>query len=183
MCDALVAPMIGAVTAGQCKSHASAICARGTRAAPRPRSRGRSPAGRARVWVEGIAEVLARRGRRSFCRPRFPATRPRAKGLHGMIATPTPNTIVNDEAFRAELRRTRDYGIAINRQEARAHLSCVGVAMLDEAGRPIVALAISGTTQAFDIRRQAHLLRSIAADAQRMARQATRVGRSPAARA
>lgn len=97
-----------------------------------------------------------------------------ARGLRAR----TPYTIVDEEAFRTELCRTNARGFAIGIQEARAQLSCVAVALLDEAGRPIAAVSIGGTSNVFDTRRHAVLLRSIAAEAQRMARQSTRLGRS-----
>jgi DNA-binding IclR family transcriptional regulator len=92
------------------------------------------------------------------------------------LAPRTPNTIVDASEFRHELRRTRERGIAINDQEARAQLSCVAIALLDEARRPVAALAISGPTSGFDVRRQAALLRSVAAEAERRIRYAAHVG-------
>jgi DNA-binding IclR family transcriptional regulator len=89
----------------------------------------------------------------------------------------TPHSIVDGDTLRAELQRTRGRGVAVSRDEARARLSCVAVPLLDETGRPVAALSIGGTTNAFDSHRHAALLRSVAAEAQRMARQASRLSR------
>jgi DNA-binding IclR family transcriptional regulator len=87
----------------------------------------------------------------------------------------TSKTIVDERAFRRELQRVRETGMATSYGEALPQRSCVAVALRDEAGRPIAALSVGGTAGIFDCRRQADLLRSIAAEAQRAARQATRV--------
>lgn len=89
----------------------------------------------------------------------------------GLIAR-TPRSIVSPHQFRAELRRTRDAGIAAADQEARLNLSCVAVALRDAARRPVVALSISGPTQGFDTSRNAALLRTVSAEAEQLLRRA-----------
>jgi IclR family KDG regulon transcriptional repressor len=89
----------------------------------------------------------------------------------------TPKTITERSEFRNELRRTRERGIAVSDQEARANLSCVAIALLDEARRPVAALAISAPTSGFDVRRHAALLRSISAEAERLVRYAANAER------
>jgi len=87
----------------------------------------------------------------------------------------TPRSIVSPRQFRVELRRTRDAGIATADQEARANLSCVAVALRDDARRPVVALSISGPTQGFDTSRNTALLRSVSAEAEQLMRRALTV--------
>ncbi len=84
----------------------------------------------------------------------------------------TPRSIVAPQQFRAELRRTRDTGIATNEQEARAGLSCVAVVLRDTARRPIAALSISGPSQGFDTPRNIALLRGVTAEAEQLLRRA-----------
>jgi DNA-binding IclR family transcriptional regulator len=93
------------------------------------------------------------------------------------LAPRTPNTIVDAAPFPAELRRTREQGIAISDQEARAQLSCVAIALLDQTRRPVAALAISGSTRGFDVRQQVVLLRGVAAEAERRIRYAAHAER------
>ena len=83
----------------------------------------------------------------------------------------TAHTIVNADAFRVDLQRTRQSGIAASRQEARANLNCIAIALLDEVGRPMAALGLSGISVTFDARTQAEL-RVVAADAERALRHA-----------
>jgi IclR family transcriptional regulator, KDG regulon repressor len=87
----------------------------------------------------------------------------------------TPRTIVSNAEFRAELRRVREGGIAVSDQEARAGLTCVAIPLLDAAKRPTAALAIAGPSRGFDVRQHAATLRSVAAEAERLVRLATRV--------
>jgi IclR family KDG regulon transcriptional repressor len=82
----------------------------------------------------------------------------------------TPHTIVNPDAFRSELDLIRRTGVATSRQEARAHLNCIAVALTDEVGRPLAALGLSGMTLPFDAHVQG-TLRAVAADAERVLRQ------------
>jgi IclR family transcriptional regulator, KDG regulon repressor len=92
----------------------------------------------------------------------------------GLIAR-TPRSIISPHQFRAELRRTRDTGIATADQEARPNLSCVAVALRDAARRPVAALSISGPTQGFDAHRNTALLRTVSAEAEQLLRRAQSV--------
>jgi len=83
----------------------------------------------------------------------------------------TPHTIVNVDAFRADLQRTRQIGMAASRQEARPNLNCIAIALLDEIGMPMAALGLSGMSATFDANAQGQL-RVVAADAERALRQA-----------
>lgn len=90
------------------------------------------------------------------------------------LAARTPQTITEVAEFRAELRQARERGVAISRGEARPGLSCVAVALLDEVRRPVAALSIAGQSEWFDVARNAALLRSVAAQARAVLRQAGR---------
>jgi IclR family KDG regulon transcriptional repressor len=83
----------------------------------------------------------------------------------------TPHTIVTADAFRADLHRIRQRGMATSNQEARPNLSCIAIALLDDAGRPMAALGMSGLSVTFDTHAQG-TLRAVAADAERALRQA-----------
>ena len=63
-CSSFVAPTIGAVTPGLCSSQASATCAGGRRAPPRPRQRGRRPRSRPRACRAQSRERVGLRARR-----------------------------------------------------------------------------------------------------------------------
>ena len=89
------------------------------------------------------------------------------------LPTRTPKTIVSRTDFRAELRRVRERGIAVAEQESRIGLTCVATALLDDARRPVAALALSGPSQGFDIRHNMTLLRSVTAEAERLVRAAS----------
>ena len=88
----------------------------------------------------------------------------------------TPYTIANRSSFRRELEITRHRGIAISNQEARPNLSCVAVALLDDADRPVAALAISAPSIGFDEEGFGALLRRVAVGAQRSLRHAAITG-------
>jgi IclR family KDG regulon transcriptional repressor len=92
--------------------------------------------------------------------------------LTGPLTPRTPHTIANRASFRRELEITRHRGIAISNQEARPNLSCVAVALLDDADRPVAALAISAPSAGFDEEGYGTLLRRVAVGAQRSLRHA-----------
>lgn len=84
----------------------------------------------------------------------------------------TPRTIVSHNAFRTELQRVRERGIAISEQEARLGTTCVAIALLDTVKQPTAALALCGPTRGFDVHRNAALLRTVAGEAERLVRHA-----------
>ena len=92
--------------------------------------------------------------------------------LRRVMVGRTPRSIVTPHDFRAELRRTRERGIATSEQEARPNLSCVAVVLRDAARRPVAALAISGPSQGFDAPRNAAILRGVSAEAEQLLRRA-----------
>lgn len=70
----------------------------------------------------------------------------RAKGLKRF----TPNTITERDALRAELRRIRERGYALDNEEIEIGLKCVAAPISDGSGTVIGALSISGPTFRFD---------------------------------
>jgi DNA-binding IclR family transcriptional regulator len=92
--------------------------------------------------------------------------------LAGGLTARTPRTITDSRQFRSELRQTRERGVAVGDREALPNLTCVAIAILDNANRPAAALAISGPSSGFDIGRHAAQLRGVAAETQRLIRSA-----------
>lgn len=70
----------------------------------------------------------------------------REKGLKRF----TPNTITDRSALRAELRRIRDRGYALDNEEIEIGLRCVAAPISDGSGTVIGALSISGPTFRFE---------------------------------
>jgi DNA-binding IclR family transcriptional regulator len=56
----------------------------------------------------------------------------------------TPNTLVTPEALRQEVGLIRARGYATDYEENEVGARCVGVAICDQAGRPVGAISISG---------------------------------------
>ncbi|GAA3777450.1 IclR family transcriptional regulator [Streptomyces phyllanthi] len=85
-----------------------------------------------------------------------------ALGLTGR----TEYTLTDPGAFRAELRRIRQEGIAYDRQEAALGLACVAVPVMGPGGRPVAALSVASGHR-FDAARFAPALRRVAYEAGR----------------
>jgi DNA-binding IclR family transcriptional regulator len=77
----------------------------------------------------------------------------RAKGLKRF----TPNTITERPALRAELRRIRERGYAIDDEEIEIGLRCVAAPIEDATGKVIGALSISGPAFRFEGKEAARL--------------------------
>lgn len=60
------------------------------------------------------------------------------------LAAKTANTIVDPDALREELRRTRERGYAIDDGENEPGARCVGAPIFDHRGEVIAALSVSG---------------------------------------
>ncbi|WP_354700556.1 HTH-type transcriptional regulator XynR [Paraconexibacter sp. AEG42_29] len=67
---------------------------------------------------------------------------------HGM-ARLTPATICDREALYAELHRIRRDGVAFDREEVQAGLSCVAAPIADADGNVVAAMSISAPTRRF----------------------------------
>jgi DNA-binding IclR family transcriptional regulator len=72
-------------------------------------------------------------------------------GLRGF----TPNTITRPDDLRAELRRIRRTGVAIDREEFGEDFCCLAAPILDHGRRFLGAVGISMTRRAFDDERPA----------------------------
>jgi DNA-binding IclR family transcriptional regulator len=66
----------------------------------------------------------------------------------------TPFTITDPDLLRADLARVRERGFATGDQEWRVGISGVAAPVRDEAGAVVAAVALSGPTERFHIRRQ-----------------------------
>jgi IclR family acetate operon transcriptional repressor len=56
----------------------------------------------------------------------------------------TPSTLVDIHDLRRELEQTRERGYAIDNEENEVGARCIGVPILDETGRPLAGLSVSG---------------------------------------
>jgi IclR family transcriptional regulator, KDG regulon repressor len=83
----------------------------------------------------------------------------------------TARTLGRTGDLREELGQIRERGIALSVDEGLAHLTCVALALVDQADRAVAALAISAPSSRFDVARHELLLRRAAAGAQRALRQ------------
>jgi DNA-binding IclR family transcriptional regulator len=73
----------------------------------------------------------------------------------------TRNTITEASMLLEELRRVRDRGFAFDKGEISALATCVGAPILDENGRAIAAMSISGPTSRFNPRRDSPIVASL----------------------
>ncbi len=76
----------------------------------------------------------------------------RVTNLLTSVALPklTERTITEPEEFQKELRRIRQRGYALDREEARAMAGCIGAAILDRDGMAIAGLSVSGPSSRFN---------------------------------
>jgi DNA-binding IclR family transcriptional regulator len=70
--------------------------------------------------------------------------------LAGRLPALTPKTITEPKAFLNELRRVRQKGYALDREESRLQAVCIGVPILDREENAIAAISISGPTSRFN---------------------------------
>jgi DNA-binding IclR family transcriptional regulator len=80
----------------------------------------------------------------------------------------TPNTIVEEDDFLAELDHVRTKGVALDRGESLETLSCIAVPVRGAGGRVVAALSISGDARTFQPMRHEQVLRSVAFSASRV---------------
>lgn len=64
----------------------------------------------------------------------------------------TPRTIITPGALLRDLDRTRTEGIAQDREESHAGISCVAAPVLDRSGQVVAGLSITGPTGSIDPR-------------------------------
>jgi DNA-binding IclR family transcriptional regulator len=60
------------------------------------------------------------------------------------LASHTIYTITTIEGLEAELKRTRECGYAIDREELEIGLTCIGAPILDSSGEAVAAISLSG---------------------------------------
>jgi len=83
----------------------------------------------------------------------------------------TPNTFTDLAAFREELRRIRDDGHALDREEMAPGLRCIGVPVTDHTGRPFATVSLSAPVDRMGPERIATLIpqvKTAAAEISRM---------------
>lgn len=61
--------------------------------------------------------------------------------MDGALVALTPYTITSHQALRAELRRVREQGYALDDRENQADMRCIAVPVLDRDGRAVAALS------------------------------------------
>lgn len=86
------------------------------------------------------------------------------------LARYTPNTITDHETFLAHLALVRRQGYAVDHEEHRLTIRCVGAPVFDHLGTPIAALSIAGPMFRLSqrrIREVADLVKATATDVSR----------------
>lgn len=63
----------------------------------------------------------------------------------------TPKTIIDPDAFCAELEKTSEQGFAVDDEENELGGRCVAVPVFDDAGKPVAAVSISAPTSRMPI--------------------------------
>ena len=63
--------------------------------------------------------------------------------MDGALVPLTPYTITSAQALRAELKRVREQGYALDDRENQADMRCIAVPVLDRDGRAVAALSAS----------------------------------------
>lgn len=61
--------------------------------------------------------------------------------LDGALVALTPHTITSHQALRAELKRVREQGYAVDDREHQADMRCIAVPVLDRDGRAVAAIS------------------------------------------
>lgn len=74
--------------------------------------------------------------------------------LDGELVALTPYTITTAHALRAEIRRVRAQGFAVDDREHRADMRCTAVPVLDGEGRTVAALSASDAAERMTPKRQ-----------------------------
>jgi IclR family acetate operon transcriptional repressor len=73
----------------------------------------------------------------------------------------TPHTIVEMDAFRAELERIRAQGYGIDDEEQEEGVRCIAAPVRDESGQVVASLSISGPVTRLDDRRVQSLVSDV----------------------
>jgi DNA-binding IclR family transcriptional regulator len=74
--------------------------------------------------------------------------------LDGELVALTPFTITTPAALRAELKRVREQGYAVDDREHHANMRCIAVPVRDQDGRAVAALSASDDAERMTAERQ-----------------------------
>ena len=74
----------------------------------------------------------------------------RQTAFDGALPAYTPVTITDTFRLHGELRNALRHGVAYDRQETHPEVTCVAAPILDQAGRAIGAISVSGPTRRFN---------------------------------
>jgi len=99
------------------------------------------PGGRVKMHCSGVGKAMLAR------LPEAEVTR--ILQMHGLPRM-TPRTLDTPRKLRDDLEATRRRGFAIDDEEHAVGLRCVAAAILDEDGRPLAALSLSGPVARID---------------------------------
>jgi DNA-binding IclR family transcriptional regulator len=81
--------------------------------------------------------------------------------LDGELIALTPYTITTAAAFRAEIKRVREQGYAVDDREHQANMRCIAVPVLDGEGRTVAALSASDDAERMTPQRQEEVRRAL----------------------
>jgi DNA-binding IclR family transcriptional regulator len=77
--------------------------------------------------------------------------------LDGELIALTPHTITTKAALRAELKKVRAAGYALDDREHKANMRCIAVPVLDREGRAVAALSATDDAERMTPERQAEI--------------------------
>ena len=81
--------------------------------------------------------------------------------LDGELIALTPYTITTTAALRAELKRVRQQGYAMDDREHKANLRCIAVPVMGQDGRAVAALSASDEADHMTAERQAEVRKAL----------------------
>lgn len=102
-------------------------------------------------------------------------------GLIWALVRHTSHTLTDPEKLRRELAKTRRRGFALDHEESLLGINCVGAPILDDAGRPVAALFITGPSHRIHRKNEAELGRLLNEACQLLSRNLKGAAPSPVA--
>lgn len=81
--------------------------------------------------------------------------------LAGGLQRYTANTITEPERLLAQLRLVRRQGVALDQEERRSGLRCVGAPILGQAGEVVASISVAGPTTRLNLGRMAQLTSTV----------------------
>jgi DNA-binding IclR family transcriptional regulator len=88
----------------------------------------------------------------------------------------TPNTLTDPSALNAELRRTRERGYAVDRQEQEEGIQCVAAPIRGGNGQVVASISLSGSSQEVTVARLPELGEEVAETARDVSRKLASAG-------